>query len=411
MTFVVSPPCAEHREITTPQLYVTYDTGETVPFIELMAQDLRDRVEFRIIGVGSSDNTLKKAPAEILERRISLEALGVPDKIDPKDWPRERAMSEKGLVRIQKAVRCSLVMVGSASKIQAQILSSFPTATKICFVDNFDYNVKDPSFTTVEAVRNCADIVLCPCSHTANLLKKTDGSTRKYVVVGSPTLESWMKQVKEAEGHKEEILKKLCLTADKPIIAFMDGYDGSGSTTYKEIISPLFKKLADTLRERGYQVVIQPHPKVSPQIVSTPELLAVSQYVIGYNSSTVFCSLALGKKCLYLIPELPDGKTFSHFSIDKGYAPAIRFTPDGGQDVASELLGLLDAMKNTPAPDVFSLEKFPRNSIETIERIKNKYLAAARSAMPQDPEETAEPQRTKSPDAAVTAGCGSALSS
>ena len=380
------PPCAEYREvssvITTPQIYVAYDTGEVVPFMELMDQDLRDKLEFRFIGVGSSENTLKKAGAEIAKRRISLEALGVPDRIDPRDWPRERAMSEEGLARIQKAVHCSLVMVGSASKVQAQVLSLFPKATKICFVDNFDYDDKDPAFETVKAVRDCADVVLCPCPHTVDLLKKTDGSQRKYVVVGSPTLELWMRQVKEAENRKDEVLKKLGLTADKPIIAFMDGYDGTGSTTYKEIVSPLFKKLAATLRENGYQVVIQPHPKISPQVVSTPELLAVSRYVIGYNSSTVFSSLALGKdldkKCLYIIPELPDGKTFSHFSIDKGYALAIRFTPGEGEErVASELLNKLSTVKDTPALDLFALENFPRNSIERIETIKSEYLAAA----------------------------------
>jgi hypothetical protein len=247
-------------------------------------------------------------------------------------------------------------------------------------VDNFDYDDKDSVFETVKTVRDCADVVLCPCPHTVDLLKKTDGSPRKYVVVGSPTLELWMRQVKEAEGHKEEVLKKLGLTADKPIIAFMDGYDGAGGTAYKEIVSPLFKKLADTLRENGYQVVIQPHPKISPQVVSTPELLAVSQYVVGYNSSTVFSSLALGKKCLYIIPELPDGKTFRHFSIDKGYASAIRFTPGEGEEcVASELITKLSTVQDAPALDLFALENFPRDSIERIETIKNECLAAARS--------------------------------
>ena len=379
---------AEHRDalpcvkqpIATERLYVMYDTGETVPFLSLMVQNIRDEKDFRFIAVGSAVNSLKAENCNndgtllerVLEKRISLKDLGVKDNIDPKEWRRENEMSEEGIHAIRDRIAPSSVIVGTASRVQEQFLRLFPEAAKLCFVDNPDYDTKAPTFETVRRVQQCADVVMCPLKYTEGLFTKEDGSKREYKVVGSPTWESWIRREEEARGRREEILKKLGLSSDTPIVAFMDAYDSNPDVdnTYTAIISPLFKKLAAALQGRGFQAVIQPHPKVAQQIVPTPDLLSVCSYVVGYNSSTVFSGCLLGKKGLYLIPK---GKTFTHFSIDKGYTPAIRFA--ASDSVEEAFISKLEEMKKASCPDLFALEGIPRRSVEAMSRVIDQRLA------------------------------------
>ena len=382
MTFTVHP-CAEHRveqSIATERLYVLYDTGEAVPFLSLMVQNIKDGKDFRFIAVGSAVNSLKRENCDndenllqgILARRICLNDLGVADNIDPKSWPREKQMSEEGLRAVQEKVFPASVIVGTASRVQEQFLKLFPEAAKLCFVDNPDYDTKGASFKTVQGVQQAADVVMCPLKHTVDLFTREDGSKREYKVVGSPTWESWIHRQEEAKGRRQEILKKLGLSSDKPIVALMDAYDSNPAVdnTYAAIISPLFKTLAAALQAKGFQAVVQPHPKVAPQTVNTPDLLSVSTGVAGYNSSTVFTARMLGIESVYIIPK---NDPFSHFSIDKGYIPEIRFSDPS--EVPEAFIAKLEEMKKSPCPDLFELEGIPRKSVETISRLIDERIA------------------------------------
>ena len=368
----------------TDRLYVMYDTGETVPFLAEMAHHIRNGKDFRFIAEGSAVNSLKVQNCEndpalfekIMARRITFEELGIAEKIDATEWPRERKITKDSKTKIQEHVFAKVVITGSASRMQKQIathIKSAKSAThingakKVVFVDNVDYKKSDLSFKTVEYVLKHADVVMCPCKYTCSLFVRQDGETRRFEVVGSPTLETWNTQIQQAGLKKGEILAAL-KSSGKPIVAIMDAYDSNPKEpVYGEIVSPLFKELAAQLELKGYQVIIQPHPKVAKQIVPTPELLSVSEYVIGYNSQTVFFSAVLGKKAVYVIPKLPDDRTFSHFCIDKGYVPAIFFSDKA--EVPAQLLKIMEILKTEAPKDIQALEQMPLDSINKIDAV------------------------------------------
>ena len=373
----MGPVTAVYR---TELLYVMYDTGEAVPFLAEMAHQQRLGKDFRFIAEGSSVNSLTVANCEnnpelfkqIMARRIDAKAVGIQETIDATKWSREQKIGKESKQNIKAKVQAKVVLTGSASRLQKQVSGQIVGARKLVFVDNFDYKKQAPSFKTVDYVQKHADVVMCPSAHTCSLFSRTKG----IEVVGTPTLQTWIKQIEAAAKKKDEILTTLGFVEakEKPIVAFMDAYDSNPTedSTYKNIISPLFKELATLLQEKGYQVIIQPHPKISPQKVTTPELLSVCEYVIGYNSSTVFNSLALGKKAIYLIPELGEDKTFGHFSIDKGYAKAILFKDK--TQVPSLLADLMQALKNEPPKDLFLLEQIPHDSIGKIAQLVEREL-------------------------------------
>lgn len=377
----------------TEILYVMYDSGETVPFLAEMAHQLRQGKDFRFIAEGSSVNSLTLANCEnnpelykqLMERRIDTKKVGLQETIDAIKWPREQKISKESKQNIKANIQANVVLIGSASRFQKQVATHIENARKeaarkLVFVDNFDYKKQVPSFKTVDYVQQNADVVMCPCSHTCSLFSTTEGNKRQFDVVGTPTLQTWIKQIEAAAPKKKEILATLGFVEakERPIVAFMDAYDSNPTedSTYAKTISPLFKELAKSLEEKGYQVVIQPHPKICPQKVTTPELLSVCDFVIGYNSSTVFNSLALGKKAIYLIPELGSDKTFSHFSIDKGYAKAIVFKE--ASSVPASLLTLMEELKHEPPKDLFTLEQIPHDSIGNIDAVIERELKRPR---------------------------------
>lgn len=375
------PATSVHK---TEILYVMYDSGETVPFLAEMAHQLRQGKDFRFIAEGSSVNSLTVANCEnnpdlfkqLMARRIDAKKVGIVETIDAIKWPREQKISKESKQNIKANIQAKVVLTGSASRFQKQVATHiqnarFEGARKLVFVDNFDYKKQVKSFKTVDYVQKHADIVMCPCKHTCSLFSTAEGKTRQFEIVGTPTLQTWIKQIEDAAPRKKEILTTLGFVEakERPIVAFMDAYDSNPAedSTYEKTISPLFKELAKGLEEKGYQVVIQPHPKICPQKVTTPELLSVCDFVIGYNSSTIFNSLALGKKAIYLIPELGSDKTFSHFSIDKGYAKAIVFKE--ASTVPAALFKLIEELKTEHPKDLFTLEQIPYDSIGKIDAL------------------------------------------
>ena len=176
------------------------------------------------------------------------------------------------------------------------------------------------------------------------------------------------------------ILQKFCrnwgLTSDKPIVVMLGGYDNPPPTTYQDTINPFYEKAKESLQKLGYQVVIQPHPKVAPQLATTPELISIASCLVGYNSSVLYDCQLLRKNAIYLIP--PDMTTKPHFSIGKGYADSVKI---GQEKDASEIppsfftrLEQLCQQSNAEKPDFFEVEKIPRNSIKKIEEIIDKAL-------------------------------------
>ncbi len=60
----------------------------------------------------------------------------------------------------------------------------------------------------------------------------------------------------------------------------------------------------------------------APQVVKTPEALAISDFVIGFNSSVVLDAALVGNRSVFLIPN-DEATKFNHFAIDEGLVPKV----------------------------------------------------------------------------------------
>jgi hypothetical protein len=370
--------------IQTERLFVLYDTGETVSLLPQMADLVKQKKDFKFIAVGSSVNSLKKDTIggdeplfqEVMKHRITVEQLGIPDQIDPKEWPRAKKLSKEGKLKLREGVEPKVVIVGTASRVQKGVLKQFPQAQKVAFVDNFEYDTEDPVFSVVNKVCNAAQHVLCPSDYTRELLKSqaTSLEGRVYTVTGKPSLEIWAPQIKDAEIRSHEIYAKLGLDPQGgPVIMLIGGYDTPPKKTYENVIHPLYAEAKILLKRRGYQVVIQPHPKLAHQAATTPEIIAISSCLIGYNSSVMFdAQVVAQKEAIYYLAAAPK----KHFSIDRGYADCFDNSPilSGAEDFADFVCQALAARSSKPKLDVRQLEQIPEKSIQAIDGILDNLL-------------------------------------
>jgi hypothetical protein len=290
-------------------LCVLYDAGETGGLLPVLKELEIQGVDFRVLLMGTAETLVK--PEQFANKRITLKDLGIETTIDT-TTSRTTALSKKMMAKFN-VFKPKVVLVGTASKIQQQVLEQYSSAKTIAFVDNFSYDKKQESFQTVDKVQAAAKEVLCPSQHTMELLNQETENSKKqpvYHVVGKPTLEVWQQEISSI--NKAEVLEKLNFNDIKPVVTFIGGY-GPGY----DVINPLFKSCTQLLESEGFHVIQQPHPKVAPQKVKTTEALAISQYVIGYNSSVVLDSAIIGKSSLFFIPDNPETQ-FQHFAIDDG---------------------------------------------------------------------------------------------
>lgn len=335
--------------IKTDRLFVLYDAGETNAMIPVMKRLEAEGKDFKVLVMGTSETIVK--PGMFEGKRLVLKDLEVSDIVDKDNWKRDQEMSGDGILKIRDRIIPKAVIVGTASSVQRQVLPLFKAAS-IAFCDNFDYDMTHESFKTVDKVQAVASKVLCPSKNLVKLLsgpQPTAESLKKYEIAGKPTLEQWKKDIEAVD--QADVLRTLGFDKSKgPVITFVGGY-GEGY----EFIHILFEATAKCLRQRGYQVLIQPHPKVAQQKVKTPEALAVSDYVIGFNSSVIFDSAVIGKKAIFFYPNLLN---FSHFAIREGYIPKV--------SSFVELLQTIEKMKNQPPVDLYEKEQIPKNSTDRI---------------------------------------------
>ena len=264
--------------------------------------------------MGTAETIVK--PDMFKGKRLTLKDFQI-DTIIDSTTSRTASLSKEMMNKFQK-LNPKVVLVGTASKIQQQILEQFPASTTVAFVDNLSYDKQQESFSTVRKVQAVAKHVLIPSKHTLTIFAdKAEGHRLKpeYHVVGKPSLEVWKEEI--ASANCSEILQKLNFKKEQPIVTFIGGY-GPGY----EVINPLFSQCGELLEKEGFQVIQQPHPKIAPQRVKTTEALAVSQYVVGYNSSVILDSAIEGVHALFFIPD--DSKTqFNHFAIERGLVPRV----------------------------------------------------------------------------------------
>lgn len=289
-------------------LCVLYDAGETTALLPVLKKWESENRDFRVLVMATAEKQVKSDM--FIGKRLTLNSLGIKETVDDKT-ARTTSLGLEALKSLN-SLKPRVVLVGTASRIQEQVLEKFSSeSTTIAFVDNFNYDPSHESFATVAKVQKAAQHVLCPSQNVIDLFTKDNPIefTQRYKIVGKPSLELWEKEISEVD--RKQILQELGLHEGKPIVTFIGGY----GEEYNKVVNSLFAECREKLQENGYQVILQPHPKVAQPKVKTTEALAVSDYVVGYNSSVILDAAIIGKNALYIIPkEVP----YHHFAIDKG---------------------------------------------------------------------------------------------
>lgn len=325
-----------------PLVCAFYDAGETNALVPVLKCWEKEGKEFYVLVAGTAETIITEDMFP--GKRITLVDLGCEAKID-KETPRTFEISEFDLKKCE-VLHPEKLLVGVASRMQAQFLELFSFAETFAYVDNFDYDRAQETYQTVYKTQALAKHVLCPSQHTVGIFQPSEHT---YHVVGKPTLEVWQKQI--AEVDPIAVLKKLGFDDQRPVVTFIGGY-GPGY----ELMNPLFEETAKLLEENGFQVIIQPHPKTGiPKKVETHEALAVSRYVVGYNSSMILDAAAIDINALFFIPD--DVRTpFTHFTIPKELIYRVK-----------DAHGLLDYIRQGKTPKNVREEiAIPFNSVERI---------------------------------------------
>lgn len=336
-------------------LCVHYDAGEANAMLPVLKQLEVENVNFRVLVIGTAETIIK--PEMFKGRRLTLKDLQI-DAVVDNTTARTIALSETWLRKFQK-IKPKVVLVGSTSRIQQQILEYYNRAVTVAFIDDFSYDRQQESFSTVVNVQAIAKHVLCPSQQTVKLFSQDQKNAKaqpEYHVIGKPSLEVWRKEI--ASVDRSEILKKLNFTNDQPVITFIGGY-GPGY----DVINPLFDECGKRLQKLGYQVIQQPHPKIALQKIKTTEALAISKYVVGYNSSVILDAALVGIPSLFFIPDSPKTQ-FKHFAID---AHLI-----GKATAYEELVFFLSS--NTVRTDIGKTIGVPQESISIVKQFLYRWM-------------------------------------
>lgn len=327
--------------IETHSLCVLFDAGETTSLLPVLKKWENEKKDFFVLVMGTAEKLLKNE--EFGGKKLSLRDINCNQIIDS-TTDRTTLLALENLHLIRDSIQPEVILVGASSLIQKQVLDTYPSCLKVVYIDNFNYDQSSDSFSTVKKVQESAALVLCPSQHVVALFDKGNGKI--YKSVGKPSLEKWQKEVSLV--NKDEILFRLGLNPMQgPIVTFVGGY-GYGY----DVINPLFKEYSRKLKEYGYQTVILEHPKVGTSPITIIEAMAISDYIVGYNSSVIFDAAIIGKKVLYLIPsEIP----FFHFAIDKKLLPKVENFDE-----------LLKEIRNDQLPNLQS-EQIPLDSLQLID--------------------------------------------
>lgn len=327
--------------VETHTLCILFDAGETTSLLPMLKKWESEKRDFFVLVMGTAEKLLKNE--EFNGKKLTLQDFGCSQIIDS-STVRTAVLSLENVLLIQQNIHPDIVLVGVASQIQKQILEAYPSSFKVAYIDNFNYDPHSESYDTVKKVQEAADLILCPSKHVAGLFDTGNG--KLYASVGKPSLEQWKNKMSAV--NRDEIYSHLGLNLhDGPVVAFVGGY-GYGY----DVINPLFREYAKKLQEYGYQSIILDHPKIAISPVGITAVLAISEFIVGYNSSVIFDSAILGKKALYVVPtEIP----FSHFAIEKGLLPRAR-----------DFNELLDLIRSYQSPPNLQSEDIPLNSLQLI---------------------------------------------
>lgn len=335
--------------IKTP-LFVLCDAGETNAFIPIM-QRLQDRgVGFHIVLMGTAVHLV--APGRFPQKVHTLDELTIKDLVD-KTWNRQQELSEESLAKIRDYFRPSLILTGTANKVEEQFLKLFPKSRKVAYADKFVYVKGGEELNTAKGVAKAADVVFTSTKLvSATLLEEIP--SLNVQVMGQPVIEVWqerIRQIKLSPKEQQRIRKRLNLVhPNDPIVTIAHGYYSDD-----EEIEKFLEETEEILKSKGYNVNNQVHPKNSTPLVPFEEAAAVSDYIISHDSTAGFLALFMNKKVIFAVPEK---MKYSNFAIEMGFGPKVT-SP-------KEIPSALRMMELRPTDNLHEKLGIPHNSIDKL---------------------------------------------
>jgi len=338
-------------EAPAPYLFFFYDAGETRALTPVLVALKQQGLKFEVVVMGTARD--EEGPKQFPEERIDIADMGVTETID-KSWQRTKPISAESLKKLSVKVDKKRVIIGCASEIQAQIAALTNTHKTIAYWDNFNVDPNNPAFETANRVQHAAQQVICPSQIVRDelqCLSKKDRNLKDWVVGGHPTLETWEKEIAFARQNKEKVIEKMGLKpSGGKIVTFIGGYGEKFEEADK-----LFAQCKVWLKEHGYQINQQLHPKVGTSPVLATHAVAVSDAIIVYDSTVGYQALFFNIPLLFAIPE---GDPTTNFAIKRGFAPKI--------SNVRELPCKLSEAQTQAHRDFYELIGVPRNSTQTI---------------------------------------------
>lgn len=308
---------------SNPIIALLYDMGESKCF-----QDVFEHFDQNSIKYKAVLSTAALANAKLL-------------KINPQDhiplkqtspnnalitWKREDRLENQELLELIEKVKVlnpQALITGCVSKLQLQVAcelkKNLPNLQLYAFYDNLNQVCEQkPQTEYMQGFLNGDFQILAPSKTIKDILDKNLPPFRPSINVGHPALDRFVSDCQSV--NKKEVLLKLGLSSDIPIVTYVGGYDSE----YEEAFEHFLSCVENIQKTTPLQVIIQTHPKVHQlpeselperkildkfslshvhvlqKQLSTPEAVAISDLCASYGSTVIPQARFAGKKACFI---------------------------------------------------------------------------------------------------------------
>lgn len=255
-------------------LFVLFDAGETVALKPVIEALITEGETVDVLALGTASTLMPEA--------------AILAEVD-RTWDRYKPLSQERLEEILSAYDPTVVTLGVASKIQAQVAAFYQEEVRVvAYYDNFNPIERSTYPTLIREIESLADLFLVPSTLAAH-----SSHAQNVQIVGNPSIEQLIQEIEEIDVTD----LKNRLGFEGPFITYIGGY----GSDYEEAFT-LFMQCLESFPE--YQVIICPHPKSDESFCpcTTTEAVALADVVVCHRSTLGIKALFAGKKVIFVDP-------------------------------------------------------------------------------------------------------------
>jgi len=346
-----------------PIVFIFYDAGTTKALEPVMGSLDKKNVKYCIIAFATAKMLVEKHPHHLDANKM----LGVKTVVDRLSWPREKPLDKDDVDRLQSAIDCNLLIIGTSSILEAQLAKKLQIkgVRVAAYYDAFQPPPpNDLNRTFIESV----DEMIVPCESVREGFHKLQPSL-KVLVLGQPTLDVW--RLFSEQFDVENMRRKLKLFAKQAVLLYAGGY-GEG---YEESFR-LFLEATKSIKH--YKIIIALHPKVDGQTekrimremgiddillldkdVTTLEACLISNIVVTQCSTVGVQAHFIGIPTLYLDTKKDQ---YSNIVLEKKRALQV----DNVKDFLQALAEAAKEQKLVPLQQLYSEMGVPFKATDKI---------------------------------------------